>query len=341
MPATSSRNDAIHLPNFPRLIFLTLREEGYSENDLVGGLDITSHQLSDEKFRLSVGQHEQFVLRALETTGDPHLALQILRSNATATYSLPLMAIINSGQVAKAIDLIIRYNKIFTRALTVRAAEAGGDVWVALDPNMTNPRVVYFALSSFVLFLDLVFRDALNGAHLVRKVEMAIPEPEGFDQVRGDFGFPVTFHHEETRAFLDPSLLDKPLRQADPQTVRLLMEICDRQLAEAEAEETFEASVTSYLIKHISAPPRLDEAARALGVSPRGLRRKLEQAGTTYQKSLESIRLRLATQLLEDTRDSISSIAYELGFESASHFARAFRRWTGQSPTSYRKSAPE
>lgn len=328
---------AIHLPNFPRLIYQTLRERGYSQDALIGGLGIDPAQLSDESFRLSVDQHEQFVLRALDITGNPHLALDILQGGGTGTYSLSLMAIINSGRVSRAISLITRYNKIITRALTVRVETRDGRTAVVLTPVVKNPRVAYFALSSFILFLDTLFRDALAGAHLVAKAELALPEPDDFRQVADRFGFPMTFDHELTRVWLDPALLDAPLRQADQQTVRLLTEMCERQLAEAEAGESLEARVTALLVERITTPPKLDEAARLLGLSPRGLRRKLQQAGTTYQQLLDRMRQSMATELLAGTRDTVASIAYELGFDNASHFARAFRQWTGQSPSEFRK----
>lgn len=208
---------------------------------------------------------------------------------------------------------------------------------MVLTPNLKNPRVVYFALSSFILFLDNVFRDALGGAHLVQRAELAVTEPDGFGAVRDRFAFPVSFGHDRTRTWLDPTLLDAPLRQADAQTVRLLTEMCERQLAEAETGESFEARVTALLVERIPAPPKLDEAARALGISPRGLRRKLQQAGTTYQHLLDGIRLNMASELLTGTEETIAAIAYELGFDNASHFARAFRQWTGQSPTAFRR----
>lgn len=333
----TASTDAIHLPNFPRLIFMTLQERGYSQNDLIGGLDVVPDQLSDETFRLSVQQHEAFVLRALDITGNPHLALEILQGGSTGTYSLSLMAIVNSGRVSRAIDLITRYNKIITRALDVQAESRDGRTAMVLTPNLKNPRVVYFALSSFILFLDNVFRDALGGAHLVQRAELAVTEPDGFGAVRDRFAFPVSFGHDRTRTWLDPTLLDAPLRQADAQTVRLLTEMCERQLAEAETGESFEARVTALLVERIPAPPKLDEAARALGISPRGLRRKLQQAGTTYQHLLDGIRLNMASELLTGTEETIAAIAYELGFDNASHFARAFRQWTGQSPTAFRR----
>ena len=59
-----------HLPNFPRLILSVLTEDGYDEDELLKGLDLSPKQLADETFRLSANQHEKFILRVLTITND-------------------------------------------------------------------------------------------------------------------------------------------------------------------------------------------------------------------------------------------------------------------------------
>ena len=125
--------------------------------------------------------------------------------------------------------------------------------------------------------------------------------------------------------------------RADDQTMRLLTEVCERQLQEAEAETSFIGRLRWFLINRVSSPPRLDDAARALGLSPRSLRRRLATLGTSYQTLLDEVRGRTATRLLQESNAPVSTIAYELGFGSPSDFSRAFRKWTGRSPSAWRE----
>ena len=144
--------------------------------------------------------------------------------------------------------------------------------------------------------------------------------------------------NQSGRIYFNKELLHQPMKQADPQTVRLLLEMSERQLEEADAEMSFVGAVKSILINQVASPPKLYDAAKLLGVSSRGLRRKLEESGTTYHNILDSGRLKMATKLIKETDAPISSIAYELGFSSASDFGRAFKKWSGQSPAAVRKS---
>lgn len=331
-----TRDEPALLPYYPRRIFLLLQDMGFSEADIFTNTELSAAQLQDENFRLSIAQHEDFILRALQLTEDPHFAIRLAQQKDTSAANLPLLAVANSGNIAKALHLITRYNKLVTRVFTLQYSETKDRVCMELQPHLQDDRVIYFALSAFVLSLDNFFQDVLDGAHLVDEAQLSLSQPKSFDKVRTQFPFPVSFDHPQTRVFIKQSWLDKPMRQADPQTVRMLMEMSEQQLRDAEAEMSVVGEVKSLLIQHIASPPKLDEAAQQLGVSPRGLRRKLEQSGTRYQKLLDDIRYAMASRLIRDSDSAIASIAYELGFENASDFGRAFKRWSGLSPSAYR-----
>lgn len=79
--------------------------------------------------------------------------------------------------------------------------------------------------------------------------------------------------------------------------------------------------------------------AKALGMTPRTLQRRLGEGGTSYQAVVDEIRAALADRYLEREGLSVTEVAFLLGYSEASAFARAYRRWTGRSPTA-RASTP-
>jgi len=334
-----SRTEPVLLPYYPRLVYLSLLQLGYTEAQLFDKLEIGAAQLHDEHFRLSIEQHEEFILRALTVSGDPHLALRLAKMQHTSNANYALLAVANSGNISKALHMTMRYNRIFTRVCSIRSIETDEHVFMDIDSHLEHNDVIYFAMSAFVLFLDSFFLEALNGAHLVLRAELMVPEPAGFDDVRAQFPFPVLFDCQRNRVYFNRECIDQPLRQADPQTLRLLIEMSDRQLEEAEAEMSLVGAVKSLVIEQLASPPRLDDVARTLGISSRGLRRKLSQSGTTYKGIVDSVRMKMALKLLNESDAPVSSIAYELGFASASDFGRAFKRYNGVSPSSARSSS--
>lgn len=84
------------------------------------------------------------------------------------------------------------------------------------------------------------------------------------------------------------------------------------------------------------AAPTLAALARALGLSPATLRRRLEDEGASWGRLKDEVRRDLALQHLAEGRLSVGEIAARLGFEDASTFYRAFRKWTGCAPGAWR-----
>jgi AraC-like DNA-binding protein len=82
--------------------------------------------------------------------------------------------------------------------------------------------------------------------------------------------------------------------------------------------------------------PSFDELTRLLNMSARTLRRRLEKEGTSYQRIKDNARRDLAISLLSRERMTVSNVAEQVGFSDPSAFHRSFKKWTGQSPGSYR-----
>ena len=331
-----SRTEPMLLPYYPRLIHQSMQELGFSSDALFKGVGVSAENLEDETFRLTIEQHERFVLRALEISKDPHLAIRLARIQDNSKANLALMAAASSGDIAKALHLIVRYNRIVTRVFSIRSIDTDDEKALELDSYLEHDSVMYFAIGAFALFLDKFFREGLAGAHLVHGVDVSFSMPKGFRERSAEYPFPIRFDCPHNRVYLNADLLVQPLYKADPQTTRLLIEMCDQQLEEADAERGIVGAVKSVVVGNIASPPKLDDAARMLGVSSRGLRRKLAESGTSYKKILDSLRVRMATKLLRETEVPISSIAYELGFSNPSDFGRSFKRCSGVSPSAIR-----
>lgn len=78
--------------------------------------------------------------------------------------------------------------------------------------------------------------------------------------------------------------------------------------------------------------------AESLGFSVRTLQRRLFDKNTSFDELVDDIRQVWARQYLDDERLTVSDVAYLLGYSELSSFTRAFHRWTGDSPTDYRRA---
>jgi AraC-like DNA-binding protein len=131
-----------------------------------------------------------------------------------------------------------------------------------------------------------------------------------------------------------------PLVDADAHLNRLLLKVCEESLKTRKDDpDTLRVKVEntiSTLLPHGHAQAGI--VAKKLGMSERTLARRLAEEGMTFNEVLQELKASLATRYLEEGGMPISRIAWLLGFEEASSFSHACRRWTGKSPREFRRA---
>ena len=83
--------------------------------------------------------------------------------------------------------------------------------------------------------------------------------------------------------------------------------------------------------------PSIGFAAKLAGTTVRTLQRRLADRGTTYSQLLDDLRHDVAIYLLRDRNRQIADVSRELGYRDPAIFTRAFRRWTGMTPSKFRR----
>jgi AraC-like DNA-binding protein len=84
--------------------------------------------------------------------------------------------------------------------------------------------------------------------------------------------------------------------------------------------------------------PAVPKIASAVGLPPRALNRLLSKAGTNLSRIREEMSYDAARRILRDPAVPVASVAWSLGYTDASTFSRAFRRWSGMTPSKWRKT---
>lgn len=106
------------------------------------------------------------------------------------------------------------------------------------------------------------------------------------------------------------------------------------QAQHSELLDTLPAILQRGLFRHQFS---VHDIADAYGIQERTLHRRLQSAGTTFRKELDGVRESLSLQLLKSSSLPICDLATSLGYADSSGFIRAFQRWTGFSPASWRR----
>ena len=108
---------------------------------------------------------------------------------------------------------------------------------------------------------------------------------------------------------------------------------------EDEAESPMIRRARAYILANQADPIDLDKVAQAMHVSTFYFCKMFKKAtGLTFTDYLSRVRVEKAKTLLLNPHLRISEIAYDVGFQSLTHFNRMFRKIVGESPTAYRES---
>jgi AraC-like DNA-binding protein len=170
---------------------------------------------------------------------------------------------------------------------------------------------------------------ALRGLQLRRAAPINSVGHERF------FRCPLHFSASEDALTFDAQDLDRRLPTANPELARHNDDLVQRYLA-GMREGTVVDRLRRILSQHLSGDASPSKLAGLLGMSGRSLQRRLQEQGTSYAQVLRDTRRDLAMSYLVQPECSITEIAFLLGFEDASAFARAFRTWTGVTPSAFR-----
>lgn len=97
------------------------------------------------------------------------------------------------------------------------------------------------------------------------------------------------------------------------------------------------AKTREYLEQNMAQPVTIQELAQALHTSVRTLNRRFAEEGTHFQAVKDGLRRDIAVHRLTNSNTGMTALAFDLGFTDATGFCRAFKHWTGSSPSEYRK----
>jgi AraC-like DNA-binding protein len=151
----------------------------------------------------------------------------------------------------------------------------------------------------------------------------------------------VRFAQADTAVVFRPDDLALPLPKADERLGAFLRDMANEALRERGAGEASPLDTLREIIARElqRGVPSLKIAARSMATSERTLRRRLEASGTSFRVLLDETRARLAREYVRDERLPLSEVAFMLGFSEPSAFHRAFKRWTGTTPSLFRAEA--
>lgn len=286
----------------------------------------------DPQARRENATQQRFWNAAERISGDPDIGLRIGGLMPPFRGQVLEYLFLSSPTFGEGLQRALRYNRLLTDAMAITLRVEGD---TAIFGGLTHPVRHYLecAVSIFLGFLRHVTEDEFRAG------EIWLPHAEGAAARRYEavYGCPVRLGMPEGAIVFPATLLQRPSPAAEPQLLAMHEMAASQRLADLERYH-----LVSRIERELGGlleqgQATLETIALRLGRNPRTLRADLGLAGTNFNAVVTRYRERLARRLLSRTQEPIDQIVYLTGFSEPSAFTRAFKRWTGETPSDYRR----
>ncbi len=280
-------------------------------------------------------RHLEVWERAMRALGDAGFPVFYASTVRIDDYGLLGLACKTAADVGAALRLVEAHLPAYTDAISVRLHEEADQVAVSVTRAGGARLGVRCSVESALAELLGSVR-AIAGAPVAPSaVTFTHRSPADTRAHRQHFGVVPRFGAARNAMELDAAVLRIPLLRADEALCRYLsgeLAALSASGASARPAATWRDRTRAAMLRELPRTPRIDAAARQLGVSARSLQRHLAGERATFDGLLDETRRELAERLLAEGAMSVAEVAEATGFAESSSFSRAFKRWTGRSP---------
>jgi len=317
-------------------VVVSLRSLGLDVPRILARAELTEELLRDTSARISLEQELAVWREADAVSGDATLGLSIAKHIEPGVLGSLGYLLRNSEHLLSLAERAQRFCRLMDDLAQV-AVRTEGD-----EARLTYSRRGHYPVpeSGIECLFAVAFTtgSAMWPTARARCVTFTHRQRAPLALYEARFGCRVVFGADENAIVLDEPWLRAPAEAADPRLARVLEDHTEHLLAQLPAPNSFTEVAREELRKALGAGDASQEAlARALHVSERTLRRRLQQEGVSYQSLLDDVRQALARTLVLQPDLSIAQVAEQLGFSEVSTFYRGFKRWTGLTPAQFQK----
>lgn len=272
---------------------------------------------------------------ATELTGDDCLGLQAANFINPASLNALGFAWLASDSLYDALSRLVRYFDVIAEGSKVDLASVNDVCRLSIEYTWVSGRAAAQRMDAFwaglLAMARLVTFDDLNPTRL----QLRRPAPACVEAYHALFRCPIDFNAPKDIIEFARAEAHQPLPTANRALAHANDEVIRQYLARIGVRD-LPGQVKSRLLDTLPSGDCSEaQIARSLNISSRTLQRRLAEEGVSFKALLDEARRELAVQFIGERHFSVKETSYLLGFSEPANFSRAFRRWTGTSPTEF------
>lgn len=270
-------------------------------------------------------------------TNNENLGMDIGLKYHYESTGMIVLLMLSAPSVEQGIKALVHYDRLFDNAIEIDLDISPQQTQFSV--SLINPTGLALGqIHEYLLvFLVQALSTATRKSMPIKEVWFQHPLEKDPKVLSDYFNCETTFSRPCNRIIFDSSYMKEKFYTSN----RNLFEVCGQIMKGYSLSNGMGSSFLDVMCREImrqskDGSPSLDSVAKSMAISGRTLRRRLAEQNYTFQEIKDLAREKQARYFLEHTHMSMSEIAFELGFSELSAFSRAFRRWTGKAPQSFR-----
>jgi AraC-like DNA-binding protein len=248
-----------------------------------------------------------------------------------------MLSLLDAPTVLVALNRFVRFWNLLLDDYRLQISTKRGLVRLALAERMPGTDAAPLAHELMMKLVHGIASWLLGREIALHGVEFAFVRPRHADDYAFLFPGDVRFEAEMTGVVFDYADCAQAFRREKHELWAFLKRAPEDWMFSAAHRGSLVARTREYLEQHLAQPVTVHDLAQALHLSVRTLNRRFADEGTSFQLVKDGLRRDIAVHRLANSNTGVAALAYDLGFADATGFCRAFRQWTGSSPTDYRK----
>src|ERR1019366_1241823 len=271
----------------------------------LAGLDFAA--VDDPDARYPVSATSLLWRLAVEATHDPSFGLEVARYTSPMTFHALGFSLAASGSVRAALDRMVRYYRLVSDITTIRFEERGPTYRIeVLTEAGTHPGIE--AIDAVVAVAVRLCRSLTDRQFSPIAVELRRTAPRDPSPFFRCFRAPITFGASADALTLPKAKCDERVQGANPEIARANDLVAAQALARWDRAQFADRARILVMDLLATGAPSQAEVARALGMSPRALQRRLSLETTTYAALVDATRRELALASMREGRHSMTDI---------------------------------
>lgn len=286
-----------------------------------------------------VRQLRKILHQLVEASGDILLPAKAAKNLHALSFGALSLVLWTSPNLFTLMKTCAEYGMFFgtpIRIIFKETAKGDGEFWlIDSEPYNQQAVITHVGLILIIATLVRIILKTTTEPDIEFDIYLAREEiPDTAQQaISKALNCQIHFNAPITKVAVSRRYLFSPLRDSNPEINNL-----NQKLLRKEAATLASSNIVIQAYKVFDETGNLadmsgEELANKLNLSVRTLNRRLREADINYRGLIDKYKLEKAMHLLHDPDISMTEISYQLGFSDLSTFSRAFKRWTGTSPS--------